>query len=87
MSRIQGKNSESSRNPPPLWKDPHLKQLRIQVFGRAAQMNSLRDRTGKQFDQNRERNSRQQGINSAQQGIQRDTDPLADFARLRRVRV
>ncbi len=45
-------------------------------------MNSLRDRTGNQFATIREFNSRQQGINSPEQGIQRKTDPLAAMGRL-----
>ena len=53
-------------------------------FARCAQMNSLRDRTGNQFDDNREFNSRQQGINSPEQGIQRKIDPLAAMRRLLR---
>jgi hypothetical protein len=53
-----GKKQRIFRNPPLLCKNPHRKRLRIQVFARCAQMNSLRDRTGNQFDHNREFNSR-----------------------------
>jgi hypothetical protein len=77
-----GKKQRIFWNPPLLCKNPHRKRLQIQVFARCAQMNSLRDRTGNQFDHNREFNSRQQRINSPEQGIQRKTDPLAPMRRL-----
>ncbi|MFZ0209894.1 MAG: hypothetical protein WAL59_27945, partial [Roseiarcus sp.] len=49
--------------------NPSQKHLRIQQFARLSKMNSLCDGTGNQFDHNREFNSRQQRINSTQQGI------------------
>jgi hypothetical protein len=51
--------------------NPSKKHLRIQQFARLSTVNSLCNRTGNQFDHNREFNSRQQGSNSTQQGISR----------------